>query len=93
MFNPALTTQDVMNAGCYFVPFIVVPKPVNTKEIFHSLTFNLTQMAKVLQLNIHMQVQHITYTVSTYAGKVTWVVPIGTISMDFPQNLFFQRTS
>lgn len=33
VFNPALTTQDVMNAGCYFVPFIVVPKPVNTKDI------------------------------------------------------------
>lgn len=47
VLNPALTTQDVMNAGCYFVPFIVVPKPVNTKEIFHSLTFNLTQMVKV----------------------------------------------
>lgn len=33
VFNPALTTQDVMNAGCDFVPFIVVPKPVNTKSI------------------------------------------------------------
>lgn len=26
VFNPALATQDVMNAGCYLVPFIVVCK-------------------------------------------------------------------
>jgi len=30
---------------------------------------------------------------STYAGRVTCVVPTGTISMDFPQNLFFHLTS
>lgn len=29
----------------------------------------------------------------TYAGRVTWVVPMGTISMDLPQNLFFHLTS
>lgn len=26
VFNPALATQDVMDAGCHFVPFVVVPK-------------------------------------------------------------------
>ena len=29
----------------------------------------------------------------TYTGRVTWVVPMGTISMDLPQNLFFHLTS
>lgn len=29
----------------------------------------------------------------TYAGRVTCVVPMGTISMDLPQNLFFHLTS
>lgn len=26
MLNPALTTEDVVDAGCHFVPFVVVPK-------------------------------------------------------------------
>lgn len=30
---------------------------------------------------------------STYVGRVTWVVPMGTISRDLPQNLFFHLTS
>lgn len=29
----------------------------------------------------------------TYLGRVTWVLPIGTISIDFPQNLFLHLTS
>lgn len=35
MFNPALAAQDVVDAGRYFVPFVVVPKPAEiTKDIF-----------------------------------------------------------
>ena len=29
----------------------------------------------------------------THPGRVTWVVPTGTISIDFPQNLFLHLTS
>lgn len=29
----------------------------------------------------------------TNPGRFTWVVPIGTISIDFPQNLFLHLTS
>lgn len=27
VFNPALATEDVVDARCHFVPFVVVPKP------------------------------------------------------------------
>lgn len=27
VFDPALAAQDVVDAGCHFVPFIVIPKP------------------------------------------------------------------
>lgn len=29
----------------------------------------------------------------TYSARVTWLVPTGTISIDFPQNLFLHLTS
>lgn len=32
VFDPALAAQDVMDAGCYFVPFVVVPKPNKKKD-------------------------------------------------------------
>lgn len=35
VFDPALAAQDVMDAGRHFVPFVVVPKPV---EITHTHT-------------------------------------------------------
>lgn len=38
VFDPALAAQDVMDAGRHFVPFVVVPKPV---EITHTHTHTL----------------------------------------------------
>lgn len=38
MFDPTLTAQDVMDAGCYFVPFVVVPKP-NKRKKYHTHSF------------------------------------------------------
>lgn len=34
VFNPALATQDVMDAGCHFVPFIVVTESVDAIRCF-----------------------------------------------------------
>lgn len=44
MFDPALTAQDVMDAGCYFVPFVVVPKPNKRKKNSHTHTQSFTWM-------------------------------------------------
>lgn len=32
VFDPPLTAQDVMDAGRHFVPFVVVPKPVDVRR-------------------------------------------------------------
>lgn len=38
VFDPPLAAQDVMDAGCHFVPFVVVPKP---GSITHCLAYTL----------------------------------------------------
>lgn len=95
VFDPACTAQDVMNAGCHFIPFVVVPKPGKCTHAHVKHTSGHKHSIQVKQL-IHMQT-YITIQEAnkqrTYAGSVTWVVPMGTISMDLPQNLFFHRTS
>lgn len=40
VFDPALATQDVVNAGCYFVPFVMVTKTGGTTYIYKYLYIN-----------------------------------------------------
>ena len=40
VFDPALATQDVMDAGCHFVPFIVVPKAGEVTQILYQIGYN-----------------------------------------------------
>ena len=67
--------------------------------IISAYTYNLFLRPMTWTLILkHKRVQTHTHTQlikewRTYAGSVTWVVPMGTISMDLPQNLFFHRTS
>lgn len=38
VFDPTLATQDVMDAGCHLVPFIMVPKPAENTHIYTQCT-------------------------------------------------------
>lgn len=109
VFNPALATQDVMDARRHFVPFVVVPKAGGITHILYLISLKIYAhshklsayaahgdvnpkhrriQARAAHANRHPHSQR-----GTYAGSVTCVVPMGTISMDLPQNLFFHRTS
>lgn len=55
VFDPALAAQDVMDAGCYFVPFVVVPKPNKKKPNKISHTDSFTWMWTPI---LHTRVAH-----------------------------------
>ena len=50
MFDPALSAQDVMDAGRHFVPFIVVPKPGEIKHILDLIQVVSFAVQRLLQL-------------------------------------------
>lgn len=82
----ALLAQDIMDTGHYFVPLIVVPKPERVIEgkAFHIFISNSLREQIVKKWPPGPD---------NYLGRVTFTIPVGMISSDFPQNLFFHRWS
>lgn len=75
----ALLAQDIMDAGHHFVPLIVVPKPKRVMFICNSLREQIVNKWPP--------------AADSHLGRVTFTIPVGMISSDFPQNLFFHRWS
>lgn len=87
MFQVSLLTEDVMDAGHHFVPLVVIAKPAEKKkkeiQIF-PLFFSVT-------LKLHIIFSCIFFFF--YLFRTTLTIPVGRISRDLPQNLFFHRWS
>lgn len=53
VLDPALTTKDVVDAGCHFVPFIVIPK---SKGSNHNNSITAVTLGLFLYKNVHIQI-------------------------------------
>ena len=85
MLQVALLTEDVMDAGHHFVPLVVVSVPGQNNKIHVKCECLLDFSCWVLSSDGQVS--------TVYLGRVTFTIPVGRISSDFPQNLFFHRWS
>lgn len=93
VFDPALTAQNVMNAWSDFTPLITIPKTEN-EWMSKRETERYWEVVEKVGWNNGSDWESEQFRIKwNHPGSSKWVTPIGTISMDFPQNLFFHRTS
>lgn len=64
VFNPALATQDVMNAGRHFVPFVVIPKAGKFTHILNMSKKRASSLVLTLTVqNVHSVIDtYVTHT-------------------------------
>lgn len=84
VLDPAWSTEKVVDAGCHIFPFIVVS--ISKSRDWKCETFSWVHIYFVSQSSQSQRQQ-------THFCKCTLVVPIGKISIDFPQNLFLYLRS
>lgn len=82
VFDPAWSAEKVVDAGCHMFPFIVVSKSKSRDR--KRETFSWAHVYFVSPQSQRTQ---------THFRNCTLVVPIGKISIDFPQNLFLHLRS
>lgn len=84
VLDPARSAEKVVDAGCHMFPFIVVSK--SKSRDWKCETFSWLHVYFVSQPPQSQRQQ-------THFRNCTLVVPIGKISIDFPQNLFLHLRS
>lgn len=82
-----------MDAGHYFVPLIVVSIPADIKNQpnVHPSGSKIYMLWLITLTVRFSDFPGLAWTV--YLGRVAFTIPVGRISSDLPQNLFFHRWS
>lgn len=83
MFDPSPPAQNVVDARRHLVPLIVITITTDTCQK-HDAEGQADEGTDAGKRNVAEKL---------YLGSMTFTVPMGRISIDFPQNLFFHLTS